>query len=327
MDSRDETLHGAGDHPAWSESYYFNFYDPKSQVGMFARMAFRLNEGTVDGLMVLYLGGHRVAFTYTRERLDGPVKALKAGGLSLELEHPFKTWHVRYSGPAQDIADDRILVTRRKERPDGWFTPATVEMDLTFEGSIDPYYTLDDAGGERNHFEQPGRVTGTVKVGDESWDVDGFGVRDKSWGPRTWQAGGSSTSDTKTEQPAGPAPFVNWLSMNFGPSFAIGASCGLRDGVMRGAGWIQRDGMILALKDIRVESQFEPDSILHKSLVFTGTDEMGVEHRVEGELLTVTPTKIPMPGAGATFVNEGLARYTLDGQTGYGIAEYWHTVE
>jgi hypothetical protein len=114
--------------------------------------------------------------------------------------------------------------------------------------------------------------------------------------------------------------------MNFGPDLAVGASCGLRDGVMQGAGWIYRDGRTMALNDIRVESEFEPDSILHKSLVFTGTDAEGQSHRIDGDLITVTPTKIPMPGAGATFVNEGLARFTKDGHTGYGIAEYWHAV-
>jgi hypothetical protein len=29
---------------------------------------------------------------------------------------------------------------------------------------------------------------------------------------------------------------------------------------------------------------------------------------------------------GATFVNEGLARFTMGGVTGYGIAEYWHNI-
>ena len=31
--------------------------------------------------------------------------------------------------------------------------------------------------------------------------------------------------------------------------------------------------------------------------------------------------------AGATFVNEGLARFSLGNKVGYGIAEAWHTVE
>jgi len=42
-------------------------------------------------------------------------------------------------------------------------------------------------------------------------------------------------------------------------------------------------------------------------------------------VINMCPTKIPFPG-GATFVNEGLARFTMEGQEGFGIAESWHNV-
>ena len=44
------------------------------------------------------------------------------------------------------------------------------------------------------HYEQHTRVTGTIEidgVGDaagEAWEMNGLGLRDKSWGPRYWQA-------------------------------------------------------------------------------------------------------------------------------------------
>jgi hypothetical protein len=47
---------------------------------------------------------------------------------------------------------------------------------------------------------------------------------------------------------------------------------------------------------------------------------------VAGRILTICPTKIPS-GHGATFVNEGLAEFTLNGRTGYGISEHWHRVD
>jgi hypothetical protein len=49
------------------------------------------------------------------------------------------------------------------------------------------------------------------------------------------------------------------------------------------------------------------------------------ELRIEGQVINMCPTKIPFPG-GATFVNEGLARFTMEGQEGFGIAESWHNV-
>ena len=328
MNPNDEYMHPVGDDPAWSESYYFNFCDPKSEVGMFARMGFRANEGTVDGLMGIYLGGHRVAFVYAREQLPEPYDTLKAGGMEFERREPFKTWGVRYDGPAQDIADDRILVTRRKERPEGWFKPAQVRMDVTFKALNDPYYTAND--GTRGHFEQAGHATGTIQVGDDKWDVDAYGVRDKSWGPRTWAPGNrrpeQATAGQQAEESSEPRPFIIWFSGNIGADMAFGGAVGRRDGEMRGQGWLFRDGENLALNDVVITSEYEPDSILHKSLVLQGVDEEGVSHRFNGGLVTVTPTKIAMP-SGATFVNEGLARFEReDGAVGYGIAEYWHTI-
>ena len=41
----DELMHAVGDDPAWSESYYFNFVDPVSKIGMFTRMVFRPGSG------------------------------------------------------------------------------------------------------------------------------------------------------------------------------------------------------------------------------------------------------------------------------------------
>ena len=39
------------------------------------------------------------------------------------------------------------------------------------------------------HLEQPGGVTGTVRLGDDQHRVDCASVRDRSWGPRTMRPG------------------------------------------------------------------------------------------------------------------------------------------
>ena len=55
------------------------------------------------------------------------------------------------------------------------------------------------------HYEQHIAVTGTITVGDEVLEIDGLGLRDKSWGPRYWQA----------------VHWYRWLPMVFGPDFAL----------------------------------------------------------------------------------------------------------
>jgi len=94
---------------------------------------------------------------------------------------------------------------------------------------------------------------------------------------------------------------------------------------VRGSGWFQYEGKTQPLRDIVVESEYRSDSILHSAMRLTGRTEDGRTRSVTGKVLTICPTKIAMPG-GATFINEGLAQFTLDGREGYGIAEYWNWV-
>ena len=328
-------MHPVGDAPAWSESYYFNFVDPDSKIAGFTRMGFRPGDGWADGLHVVYLGGDRVAFTYGRRDIGSDLTAyntdLTAGALAIECLDPFKHWQIRYDGPAQDITDAAILLARRKSRPADWFSPAQLTMSVDFHGISEPHYA---AGGERGHFEQTGRVSGAIRLGDKTFNVNGYGVRDKSWGPRDWGAGASAPSAPSAPSelsepkviPTGPAPFVNWFSMNFGPDLALGGACvRAADGRMRGSGWFNADGRNEELDDVLIESQYRPDSIWHTDVRLTARTRSGRTLDIKGRVLTVCPTKIPMRG-GATFVNEGLAEFSLDGRTGYGIAEHWHAV-
>ncbi len=337
-----DAMHPVGHDPSWSESYYFNFVDPVSKLAMFTRMGFRPNDGWADALHVVYLEGQRVAFTYGRRDIGTDLSAydgdLSAGHLTLHCRNPHKQWEIEYNGPAQDISDAAILLERSKLRPDDWFKPALLNMTLRFDCITEPHLTRSDdpAHGAFGHFEQSGRVAGQIALSGESWDVSGFGVRDKSWGPRDWGASqrndsdnaesGNTGSGPSFSSPQEPYPFVNWFSMNFGEHAALGGS-GFRhaDGVIRGAGWIQREGENHLLNDVVIESEYRPNSILHQSVCLTGQIEDGEQIKIEGKILNVCPTKIPMRG-GATFINEGLAEFTWDDLTGYGIAEHWHAV-
>lgn len=324
----DEAMHPTGEDRAWSESYYFNFVDPKSGVGMFTRMGFRPGNGWADALHAVYLGGQRVAFTYGRRDIGKDLTAydgdLKVGNLALTCEIPFKRWTVAYDGPAQDIPDGAILVTPAKQRPDGWYTPTDLSMRVDVATLTEPHYAADGAHG---HFEQSIHATGSLTIAGEEMAFDGYGVRDKSWGPRNW--GGSSAGDGAPmagSTAAAPNPFVFWFSMNFGAEISLGGACFRRaDGSMKGEGWFQDvDGMD-TFDQVVVETTFRPGSILHDAVTLTGRTGRGREIRIEGKVLSMCPTKIPFPG-GATFVNEGLAKFSMDGREGFGIAESWHNV-
>ena len=330
----DERMHPVGDDPAWSESYYFNFADPKTGIGMFTRMGFRPRNGWADALHAVYLGGDRVAFTYGRRDIGTDLTVydgdLHVGNLKITCDEPFKRWTLDYKGPAQDIADGAVLLTRSKTRPPGWFKPAELDMSLTFDALTEPHFA---AKGAHGHFEQSGHVKGRLTIGGEEKTFEGYGVRDKSWGPRNWggqSSGGSSggaSAGPRLSKASAPNPFVFWFSMNFGPETALGGSCFRgADGIMRGAGWIQdAGGEVEDLKDVVAVERFRDGSILHTGVRLTGKTAGGREVVIDGEVTGMCPTKIPFPG-GATFVNEGLARFTWGDRVGFGIAESWHNV-
>jgi hypothetical protein len=294
-------------------------------------MGFRPNEGWADALHALYLPGGRVAFTYGRRTdlsaavVDGFAGAdLEVGSLTLRRGEPFRRWGIVYSGEAQDIADPTVMLAATKDRPGGWSRPTHLDMDVTFETVSSPHYAV---GGAQGHFEQTGRVTGTVRLGDERWDVRGHGVRDKSWGPRTWQAPSGSAAKAGGRSAVEHGCFLNWFSMNFGADLALGGACGrAADGRFVGKGWIHRGGETSELPELTITTEFDAvNPLLHRTVQLRATDIRGDVIVVDGTVLTVCPTKIPRRD-GVTFVNEGLARFETEGRTGYGIAEHWHAV-
>lgn len=336
-----EGMHPVEDKPSWSESFYFNFVDPDSGVGMFTRMGWRPRDGWADALHVVYLDGSRVAFTYGRRDIGTDLSMydgdLAVGGLHITCIEPHEEWEISYSGPAQDIADGAILVQPRKERAEGWYTPAQLDMTLRFSCTSPPHLTSsDDPTAEAHgHFEQAGRISGTITLGDDSWTVAGYGVRDKSWGPRSWGANqhddpapesGSNQTDAALD-PTGPdaTQFVNWWSVNFGDDATGGTAVRRPDGSMRGSGWMLRDGEMIGFKGVTVESTHRPGSMLHDTFRISGTTADGEAVVLDGEVINMCPTKVPMPG-GATFINEGLTRFTWGDRTGHGIAEQWHAI-
>ncbi len=281
-----------------------------------------------------------MAFTYGRrtdlspEQVEGFGDAdLTIGNLILRRGAPFERWRIAFSGQAQDLSDPNVLLQATKDRPEAWFEPAHLEMQVDFDAGSPPHYAAGTVpGGATGHFEQTGRVTGTIALGDERWQVDAWGVRDKSWGPRTWEAPSGSAAKAASPEADERGCFLNWFSMNFGPDLALGGACGrTADGTFQGKGWIQRDGRSLDLPEVTISTVFDPSSpLLHATLRLEAIDAEGRPIAVDGTVLSICPTKIPRRD-GVTFVNEGLARFTTTGddrveRIGFGIAEHWRAV-
>ena len=158
----------------------------------------------------------------------------------------------------------------------------------------------------RGHYEQLIAGAGEIKVDDDTWSVNGFGLRDHSWGPRYWQA----------------PWYYRWLTANFGPSFGfMGSRVARKDGPGTRGGFVW-DGTALRWCDgFEISTTWTGEDVYHETIEATlrsGQDEW----HVRGRVMNLIPLRNRRDGL-LTRISEGMTEWTLDdGRVGYGLSEY-----
>jgi len=314
LDERHDFMHPVEPDTAWSESYYFNAYDPASDTGIFTRIGIRPNEGTADASLSVWLPGQELAtIRAVRPQHEMIDNVLEVEGVRYECVAPMKEWHIQAEQEArvQDLSGEG---KRRK---------TNVALDLRFHALI-PAIGADGqsqkgsgASAEtrksvgKGHLEQAGRWSGWVEVDGTRHDLrEARGNRDKSWGPRRW---------------GGPRMW-RWFSINVGDDVHFG---GIRIATEAGdlhRGWVWRDGKAASIRDWSIRTELAEDGITHRVSHVRATDKTGRSHELRADLLRVAPALRERDGI-RTVVNEGLARWTYEGRTGYGISEYLHQLD
>jgi hypothetical protein len=301
LDEKHDYQHPVEGDAAWSESYYFNAYCPDTDCGFFTRMGIRPNEGTIDvGLSIWKPGGGLVAIRHMRPQQVMIDDDLVVGPVTYQRLAPLKSWRITAEGES---------------------TGGPVAMDVTFD-ALTPAMGADGQGQEgtgssaatrqivgKGHLEQAGRWSGWIEVDGQRSTLgpEARGNRDKSWGPRRW---------------GGPKMW-RWFSVNIGDDTHFG---GIRIGTDAGdlhRGWVWKDGESASIAEWDVRTEVEDDGVTHKVSHVTATDKLGRVHELRADLLRVDPGTAGIRPNG-TVVNEGLARWTYEDRTGYGISEYLH---
>jgi hypothetical protein len=304
---------------AWSESYYFNAYDPGTDSGLFSRIGVRPNEGTMDVGMSLWLpGGELGAYHWVKEQRTMVDTVLEVGDVRYEMLEAGQSWRLTMQGDVQ---------ARPCVRGEETTHPVAVELDVRFD-ALTPAIGTDGQGGAgpksaeakaasgtvgKGHLEQSGRWTGSLTVDGvrHEWQ-DALGNRDRSWGPRRW---------------GGPRMW-RWFSINVGETLHFG---GIRLGTEAGdlhRGWVWDDGHAASVKEWKVRTELADDGVTHTVVHLDVVDKEGRTYPLRADVLRVAD----IGRAGGTMVNEGLVRWTAtapDGEEriGYGIAEYLHQLD
>lgn len=154
-----------------TETSWFSFHHPARNLGGWLYTMVRPNIGTVAG--GVWVWDHTAhlpwdvlySTNYTALQLPADVDLTDVAlptGVSIRAVKPAQRYHLGYDDPGR------------------------LTLDLTFDAVMppEPMTSVRSTFGKARHFDQFGRVTGTVVVQGEQIDIDCFAVRDRTWGRR-----------------------------------------------------------------------------------------------------------------------------------------------
>jgi hypothetical protein len=319
LDPADEYMHELGPEPNFNESMYINLFDPAQKVGGFFRMGNRANEGYAEMTVCLYLPDGRVGFMFKRPAITSN-DALDAAGLTWTVVTPFEELRVDYVGKVVLLDDPTEMADPKTAFTNNPYAECEAHLVFTGQGRESMFGGEPDqpheAPGEefaKGHYEQLVGGRGTLRVGDEEWELDGFGLRDHSWGPRYWQA----------------PWYYRWLTANAGADFGFMASrVAKKEGPGTRGGFVWEDGRIHLCDDVSIETSFEGDDSYHQAIRGTlRSSRSEREWSFTGSVLSLIPLRnrrqSPEGETLVTRISEGMTEWTMaDGRVGYGLSEY-----
>lgn len=168
----DERLHPVEDpSPHWSDSLYFNAWDPATNAFLMSRMAIRANEPAATAGMIVWVDGVPV-YGYGHDLTEVPPTdwdVMAIGGLTYRMLESGQAWALQLADPD---TEGKVHLE--------WhgLSPAT-----HYGGHPNGPLPRPVAWG---HYEQTCAVRGDLHVGSQQIAFDGFGQRDHSWGFRHW---------------------------------------------------------------------------------------------------------------------------------------------
>ena len=312
----DDYTHALGPEANFNESMYFNFFDRERSMGGFVRIGNRANEGQAEMTVTLYLPDGRVLFVFKRPSIENN-DAFNAGGARFEVLDPAQRLRSTYDGSLVELHEPRQMADPRAAFRDN--PRKKVSIDLVHD-AVGPMYGSSGSRDEEKrsaekqfgkaHYEQHMHVTGAIEIGDEVFKIDGYGLRDHSWGPRYWQAIQS----------------YEWLTLNFGPDFGAMVSVIQRDpeNIRRG-GVVVRGDEIELITDARIEAQYEDNGIYHRQVRAEVETQKGNTLVFDGDVQSFIPLRNRREGL-TTHIGEGMTEWRCGERVGYGLSEFLRQV-
>jgi hypothetical protein len=289
VDANDEFMHDPGPHRDWQESFFFSWFDAGSDAMGMARIGYRPSNHTADALLYTMRNGSvegGYARLNTRYTGTPDPSHLSVGALEFHMCEPMSKWR---------------LLLRGRDEVDLTWTALHAPYDFRAEAPPGQYLP---PGIADVHMEQSGRVTGTVKMNGATYEIDGLGQRDKSWGDREWRT----------------IEGWNWIPMLYGPDFTMNCTQLINGGRAYPCGYIFHDGANHAVTEFTVDYRWAGLHVPRTSRIAV-TDVSGLRLEIHGG--ATAQSCLYRRGL---VIQESASRFetTIDGQrrTGVGLTEH-----
>jgi hypothetical protein len=297
----DEGRHEPGPEPLWNESWYFDAVSDGGDLGVYVRLGRLPNQGValytacvcgpgrpsvmlVDAAAPLPAAGDDMQLIDLRDVLVA----------SQHCVEPLERFQLVVGGRGSGFIDESAPL--RGESGD----PVEIELDLTWQTDGIPY-----SWRQSTRYEIPCRVTGTVRVGDETISFAGPGQRDHSWGARDWWA-------------------VDWMwsGLHLEDGTHIHA-VGVPQMPGYGVGYIQRGDELSEVDAVTATETVAANGLIEQPRIVLGPPEL----QLDVEPVAFGALRLEAPDGRVSLFPRAMCRITsADGRTGSGWVE-WNRVQ
>jgi len=315
----DEAMHKPDASVNFNESVYTNGFNTTSPVGGWMRLGNRVNEGYAELSVCLYLPDGRIACQFQRPKITSNDR-FEAGGLSYAVIEPLKKVSMTFDGELMIVNDPNALRDPKALFANGPRLPGHVHWTLEAESPVhggeptnDAVQTMYGRDFSLGHFNQHARARGEIRVGKDTFPIDGYGWRDHSWGPRYWQA-------------------IYWYRL-FLANFPNGDGLMLlkitdENGTSRRVGALLVDGQYEDIVDMDLITDWTEQKDPRRVEIGVRTESRKAV--ITAEIMTLAPLRNRRQANGRTLesrIAEGFTRFHWNGKQGYGMTEYIERIE
>jgi hypothetical protein len=282
-----------------SETWLYMWYVPEAQIGAFAYVWVHPNLDVLTSGLSVYQGRkhHHLEAEIMDFRGYLPAQIVRDGGMGRDIKIP--------NGLRIEIVDplERIRITYEDEARGN-------RVDVTLTAASPPIMREN-----MRHFDQVLHANGTIVLGGQEHEVDGYAMRDRSWDeprpehiypipPFTWMTGTFPESKISWHLCAydDPALSPDWLGKMDNPATIF------REG------WVYRDGEMLRLRSASQVTARDLDRRAPLSACVRLVDSRNRSYDIVGTVVASTVWS-QWPNMRAQI---GLARWEMSGAVGWG---------